>query len=79
MTDDPREKGMLEINKQSFIERLRKIPRNHFNESPELQKLITDYYSDLKNCDEEIEFDLERFGTESSMTYSDFFIVARGN
>jgi len=70
--NDMQAQHRLLIDKEHFVEELRKIPS-----SPErvrdsrLRKLAARYHH-LKACDDEIPYSLQRFGMQDRMSFDDF-------
>lgn len=64
--------AMLEINKETFVYALERIPSRPAKRNRPLKDLVNKYRLDLEDCNDEIPLNLSRFGMRARMTFSDF-------
>jgi hypothetical protein len=65
-----RKKNMLDVQKDIFAQALATKPTRPFNRNKPLKDLVKKYRDALGDCNEEIPYNLQRFGLPSSLTYS---------
>ena len=71
--DRARKQMNVEVSKKHFVEALRGIPSGPARvRDSRLRKLAVQYRDDLKECNDEIPYSLQRLGMQDRMTFDDF-------